>query len=119
MTDAHWQHLYHLRGELTRKFSKKYIDGVREHKSLLSDLAALELIDHAIAEVLDQAAYLLTLRDKLVRLDEDTTKLITGLTERIAAQSELLTQRAGRNEQSTVDNSVPHTPGPELDADTE
>lgn len=73
MTEAHMLHLGHLLGAFDSMFSEKYKQGVAEHGGGLWNLSALQLMDNAIKENLDQFAYLMTLRgqiEKLVKLTE-------------------------------------------------
>jgi hypothetical protein len=44
----------------------KYAKGQAAHGGCLWDKTALELVDEALAETVDQFTYLLTLRDKMV-----------------------------------------------------
>lgn len=53
--------------ETTRELlTRKYVKGAEEHDSVLSeDYTALEIVDMAIEEAIDQITYLLTLREKI------------------------------------------------------
>ena len=53
--------------ETTRELlTEKYAKGAEEHDSVLSeDYTALEIVDMAIEEAIDQITYLLTLREKI------------------------------------------------------
>lgn len=67
----------HLRSIICRvqsKIDEKYTAGQAEHGGNLWEVPGLELLDNAIDEAIDQLAYLLTLRDKLVKLDVSALK---------------------------------------------
>ena len=53
--------------ETTRELlTEKYVKGAEKHDSVLSeDYTALEIVDMAIEEAIDQITYLLTLREKI------------------------------------------------------
>ncbi len=66
MTDTQVKHLNKIAEEAHTLLVQKYVRGAEEHKSSLSeDYTALELLDEAINEAVDQMVYLLTLKEKL------------------------------------------------------
>ena len=79
-----------LRERLDSRLCAKYEAGAAEHGGLLSDLDAGSLLEHALDEVVDQAAYLLTLRDKLAGADVDGTSAIMGTWLSIAVNVEMV-----------------------------
>lgn len=67
LTASQERHLNELTENFDRLMDSKYRDGARRHGGDLQDMTPLALIDNAICEVLDQWAYLWTLRSKLCR----------------------------------------------------
>jgi hypothetical protein len=60
------QHLNKILEEASHLITAKYVRGAKEHQSTLSeDYTALQILDMAIEEAVDQIVYLLTLREKL------------------------------------------------------
>lgn len=73
-------HLYKLLVTTSHLLEKKYRAGQQHHGGNLFDLSALELLDEAINEAVDQMTYLLTLRDKLENgTHQHNPKAIDGL----------------------------------------
>ena len=66
MRDVQRDHLNHILERSRSLITHKYVKGAQEHQSTLSeDYTALELLDMAIDEAIDQVTYLLTLREKI------------------------------------------------------
>ena len=66
MNEDQAQHLKSILSDTEHLLSNKYIKGVIEHKTTLNkDYTALELIDMAIDEAIDQVTYLLTIKEVL------------------------------------------------------
>lgn len=65
MTSAQEQHLATIKMRLASLTDAKYRRGALEHGGNIWDLEIIDLIDSAIDEAIDQATYLLTLRDKI------------------------------------------------------
>lgn len=59
-------HLSHILGRVSERLQDKYRAGHAEHGGDLWDQSVLTLVDAGIDEALDQLAYLLTVREKLV-----------------------------------------------------
>jgi len=58
-------HLLRIKADFDRRVDLKYRAGVKEHSDYLGDLPDFILLEHAIAEVIDQFCYLSALREKL------------------------------------------------------
>ena len=65
MTDEQENHLFRLKSDFQFAVDMKYRAGCEEYKAYIGTISALELIDHAMSEVLDQWCYLHALREKL------------------------------------------------------
>jgi hypothetical protein len=65
MTPAQGAHASRIAQGLSATLLAKYERGVVEHGGNLWERTPLELVDEALAEVLDQFVYLTTLREKL------------------------------------------------------
>jgi len=66
MNEDQVKHLKSILSNTERLLSDKYIKGVIEHKTTLNkDYTALELLNCAIDEAIDQVTYLLTLKEIL------------------------------------------------------
>lgn len=68
MTPAQEEHLARIKNAFDNLADAKYRKGQAEHGGDLFEKSALELIDMAIDEAIDQVVYLLTARDKLLEL---------------------------------------------------
>jgi len=66
MTEAQEQHLARLKEAFSLFVDGKYRRGQAEHGGNLFDLSALELLNAAIDETVDQFTYLQTLKDRLL-----------------------------------------------------
>lgn len=51
--------------EIALAFERKYQQGIKEHKSDLSSVSDVDLVDEMIAESLDQLAYAMEMRRRL------------------------------------------------------
>jgi hypothetical protein len=67
MTPGQEQHLARIKAAFDSAVDAKYRAGQLEHGGDLWDQTALQLVDNAIEEALDQYTFLVTLRDKLER----------------------------------------------------
>ncbi len=67
MTPAQEEHLARIKADLCRLVDDKYRKGAAEHGGELLDCSLLTLVDYAIEEAIDEATYLLSLRELLLR----------------------------------------------------
>ena len=67
MTQVQEEHLERVKREFVSLVDAKYRAGASEHGGELLALPALCILDLAIDEAIDQAVYLLSLKEKLVR----------------------------------------------------
>ncbi len=67
MTGSQEAHLARVKSEFCALVDAKYRAGAAEHGGELLDVCAVELLDYAIEEAIDQVVYLLSLKDKLTR----------------------------------------------------
>lgn len=65
MTEEHKAHAAQLADEVERRLIRKYTKGQEEHGGNLWEVPPLQLLEEAINEAIDQAVYLLTLRQQL------------------------------------------------------
>lgn len=65
MTDDQERHLNNIKEKFEHMVDLKYRRGQIEHGGNLFDMDKYDLIDNALAEVLDQWVYLMTLKEKL------------------------------------------------------
>jgi len=64
MNKTQTAHLNRIKEQVQHELTEKYAKGAKEHASTLSeDYTALEVLDMAIEEALDQVTYLYTLRE--------------------------------------------------------
>lgn len=70
MTDQQREHRAFVAQQVSVRLHKKYEAGAKEHGGLLSDMPAKDLLDNAIDEAIDQAVYLVTLKEKLYPIDK-------------------------------------------------
>lgn len=80
MTNEQEEHLFQLLRIHKLLFTNKYRKGAREHtptKGPIWDLSVLQLVESAIEETLDQFAYLMTARQKLLGTDPESMKTHT------------------------------------------
>ena len=66
MTPAQEAHLSRIKSEFARLADTKYRKGAAEHSGELLDVPSLKILDYAIEEAVDQVAYLLSLKEKLI-----------------------------------------------------
>ncbi len=66
MTRNQEAHLTRVKAAFVQLVDAKYRQGAAEHDGELLHLAALRILDHAIAEAIDQVVYLLSLKEKLI-----------------------------------------------------
>ena len=66
LTPQQEEHLKRIKANFALKVNKKYRKGQEEHGGDLLSKSAIELVDNAIAEAIDQVVYLETLREVLV-----------------------------------------------------
>ena len=59
------EHLQRIKNQFVQAVDLKYRAGAEEHDGDLLDMPALQLLDEAIEENLDQFVYLTTLRDAI------------------------------------------------------
>jgi hypothetical protein len=69
VTQAQEAHLVRVKAEFIALVDAKYRAGAAEHGGELLALPDLSILDLAIEEAVDQVAYLLSLKEKLVRRD--------------------------------------------------
>ena len=71
------EHLNRIKNQFVQAVDSKYRAGAREHDGGLLDMPALQLLDEAIEENIDQFTYLITLRDAIRDhgLDRKSTRL--------------------------------------------
>ena len=69
MTQDQEAHLARVKAEFIALVDAKYRAGAAEHGGELLALPDLSILDLAIEEAVDQVAYLLSLKEKLVRRD--------------------------------------------------
>ena len=69
MTQTQEAHLARVKAEFIALVDAKYRAGAAEHGGELLALPDLSILDLAIEEAVDQVAYLLSLKEKLVRRD--------------------------------------------------
>jgi hypothetical protein len=67
LTQRQKKHLDRIRRKFGQLVGAKYRRGAAQHGGNLWDHSALELIDEAVMETIDQFVYLMTLTDKLRR----------------------------------------------------
>ncbi len=67
MTLSQEAHLSRVKADFCLLVDAKYRAGVEEHGGELLDVPALEILDFAIEEAIDQVVYLLSLKEKLTR----------------------------------------------------
>ena len=65
MTTQQEAHLLRIKADFDRRVDLKYRAGVKEHSDYLGDLPDFILLEHAIAEAIDQFCYLSALGEKL------------------------------------------------------
>ncbi len=65
MTPEQEAHLAHIKRVFVEMLDYKYRDGQARHGGNLFDLTVEQLLDEAIQEALDQATYLITMKQKL------------------------------------------------------
>lgn len=66
MNSRQVEHLNRIKEQVGHELTEKYVKGAKEHASVLSeDYTALEVLDMAIEEALDQVTYLYTLREMM------------------------------------------------------
>ena len=65
MTEEQEEHLLQIKESFYHLADTKYRAGQAEHGGNLFDMSAIELLDNAIDEAVDQVVYLLTLRSKV------------------------------------------------------
>ena len=58
-------HLARIKADLERRVDAKYRKGQEEHGGFLPEAGVVTLLDFAIEEAIDQAVYLLSLRELL------------------------------------------------------
>lgn len=75
MTPAQEQHLAGIINQFNNMASSKYRRGQAEHGGNLFDLPAIDLVNEALAEAIDQVTYLSTLRDKIIELYDQMRSL--------------------------------------------
>lgn len=68
MTDGQLNHLNSIIQRHNDMMTKKFVKGAQEHGGDLRDRTPMDLIDEALAENIDQFTYLITLKDKLVKM---------------------------------------------------
>ena len=73
MTFAQRSHANHIAQRFAAKIMAKYERGVIEHGGNLWERPPRELLDYAIDEAVDQACYLMTLREELYERPATTT----------------------------------------------
>ena len=69
MNEQQEAHLQRIKVLFVTEVDSKYREGQAEHGGNLFDLHALQLVENALLEALDQVVYLVTLRDKLRAID--------------------------------------------------
>ncbi len=67
MTHNQEAHLARVKAAFVQLVDAKYRQGAAEHGGELLHLSALRILDHAIAEAIDQVVYLLSLKEKLLK----------------------------------------------------
>jgi hypothetical protein len=71
MTNSQEEHLARIKTRVCELMDSKYRKGAVEHSSEfggeLLNVPVLMLVDHALEEAIDQLAYLLSVREKLIR----------------------------------------------------
>ena len=71
MTTSQEEHLQRIKNNFCELMDAKYRRGAVEHScefgGELANVPTLRLVNHAIEEAIDQVAYLLTLREKLLQ----------------------------------------------------
>lgn len=70
MTNEQGDHLDRLKLDFWNAVDQKYRAGCQEHGAYLGTLTPLDLVGHAMSEVLDQWCYLHALREKLIEDEE-------------------------------------------------
>ncbi len=70
MTAEQEKHLSRLKQEFCELLDAKYRRGAEEHKDtyegVLMKVPLVKLVDHAIEEAIDQVAYLLSIKEKIL-----------------------------------------------------
>lgn len=74
ITQEHEEHIEEIREEFIIAMTSKYYNGVKEHGGHLKNMSALDLIDNALDEAIDQYVYLITLKAKVKDLEEKAWK---------------------------------------------
>jgi len=69
MSDGQEQHLEEIQDEFLDLVDEQYRAGQLEHGGNLFDMSAVELLDNAISEAVDEFVYLTTLKSKLLSKD--------------------------------------------------
>ena len=67
MTASQEAHLSRVKSDFCALVDAKYRAGATEHDGELLEVAALEILDYAIEEAIDQVVYLFSLKEKLTR----------------------------------------------------
>ena len=68
MTPNHEEHLRSIIKRVGEMIDKKYRKGQAEHGGNLWAVPVATLVDNAIEEAIDQLAYLLTIKDSLLKI---------------------------------------------------
>lgn len=76
LTAEQARHVEHIAGEFSTRMATKYAKGQAEHGGNLFDLGAMDLLNEAIDEAVDQVVYLLTLRDKLRNFEKEIAQAL-------------------------------------------
>jgi len=67
MTNDQWNHINQIVKYFHVNALTKYENGQKEHGGNLWEKSAIELVENALDEAIDQVIYLTTLRDKLLK----------------------------------------------------
>jgi hypothetical protein len=67
VTSSQEAHLSRVKAKFCSLVDAKYRAGVEEHGGELLEVPAIEILDFAIEEAIDQVVYLLSLKEKLTR----------------------------------------------------
>lgn len=73
MTEEQEAHLAHIQAVFKEYCASKYTSGAAEHGGSLYNMSAIDLVNNALMEAIDQVVYLVTLRDAIGAASEEVS----------------------------------------------